>query len=290
MSDGPILVLGASGTVGAALTAQLVQAGRPVRAFFDPSTPQRAAFAEAVEVIHGTFDDDDALRAAADGARAMFLLTPPAAAQVRWQRAAVQAAVTAGVARIVKLSAFDSGPGSPLQMGRWHHDGEQAVRQAGPEWTILRPQYFTQNLLGAIQEAARTGVLAGAAAPELRLGFVDAHDVAAVAVVSLTSSGYAGEVLVPTGPEALSFAELAVRVGRFLNRDVRYQQRPRAELGAQLAARGMPDWHVQDFFAIHGAAASDTVTAVVPDACGRAAHRVEDVLRRAGVTVQARVA
>src|SRR5215210_5363821 len=113
MSDGPILVLGASGTIGAALTAQLVQAGRPVRAFFDPSTPQRAAFAEAVEVIHGTFDDDDALRAAADGARAMFLLTPPAAAQVRWQRAAVQAAVTAGVARIVKLSAFDSGPGSP---------------------------------------------------------------------------------------------------------------------------------------------------------------------------------
>jgi uncharacterized protein YbjT (DUF2867 family) len=280
MSDGPILVLGASGNVGSALTAQLTEAGHRVRAFFDPSTPQRARLADAVEVVHARFDDEDRLGAAAAGAAAVFVLTPPSPAQVRWQRAAVGAAVAGGANRIVKLSAFESGAASPLHMGRWHHDGELAVRESGLPWVILRPQYFAQNLRVASEHAAATGILSGAAAPELRLGFVDVDDVAAVAAAALTSSAHDGEVLVPTGPEALSFVDVARRLARLADRDVRYVQRPRDEIAAELAARGLPEWHVEDYFAIHGDAASDLVTTTVPDVVGRPARRIEDVLGR----------
>ena len=151
MSD--VLVLGASGNVGAALTRRLAAGGTEVRAFYDPSTPQRATFPDGVQELHGSFDDAAALAAATAGADAVFLLTPPNPAQVAWQRAAIDAAVAAGVARVVKLSAFESGADSPLHMGRWHHDGEVALRASGLEWTILRPQYFMQNLVPAMRAA-----------------------------------------------------------------------------------------------------------------------------------------
>jgi uncharacterized protein YbjT (DUF2867 family) len=283
MSDQPILVLGASGNVGSALSNRLAATGRPVRAFFDPSTPRRAAFAAGVEIVHGRFEDADALRAAAAGVAAVFLLTPPHPAQVAWQRSAVEAAQRGGAQRIVKLSAFESGADSPLHMGRWHHDGELAVRDSGLAWAIVRPQYFLQNLRPAWRRAVADGVLAGAAAPDLRLGLVDVEDVAAVAAVALTSPAHDGEVLVPTGPQALSFDDLAARIGRFAGRDIVYRQRPRDEVAAELVQRGFPDWHVEDYFAIHGTAASDLVTTTVADVTGRPARGLEDVLRREGL-------
>jgi uncharacterized protein YbjT (DUF2867 family) len=287
MSDRPILVLGASGNVGSALSNRLAAAGHPVRAFFDPSTPRQAAFGAGVQIVHGRFEDTDALRAAAAGVTAVFLLTPPHPAQVAWQRAAVEAAQRGGAQRIVKLSAFESGADSPLHMGRWHHDGELAVRESGLAWAIVRPQYFLQNLRPAWQRAVADGVLAGPAAPDLRLGLVDVEDVAAVAAVALTSPAHDGEVLIPTGPQALSFADLAARLGRFVGRDIVYAQRRRDEVAAELAQRGFPDWHVEDYFAIHGAAASDLVTTTVADVTGRPACGLEDVLRRDGVEAAA---
>lgn len=268
-----VLVLGASGNVGSALTRRLAADGVRVRAFYDPATPQRAAFPDGVQELHGSFDDAVALRAATADADAVFLLTPPSPSQVAWQRAAIDAAVAAGVPRVVKLSAFESGADSPLHMGRWHHDGELALRASGLEWAILRPQYFMQNLLPALRAALESGAWTGAARGDLRLGIVDVEDIAAVAAVLLTRAEHRDEVLIPTGPEALSFAAMAAALSAAAGRPIPYRQRPAAEVAADFTARGWPAWHVADYLAIHGDAASALVTGDVERLTGRAAAR-----------------
>lgn len=279
MSEPEVLVLGASGTVGSALTRRLAAAGATVRALYDPASPQTPSFPDGVTPVPATFDDAPAVRAAMAGADAVFLLTPPSPSQVGWQRAVVRLAREERVGRIVKLSAFETAADSALQMGRWHHDGEQALAASGCAWVVLRPQYFMQNLIPALRAAASSGVLAGAAHGSTRLGLVDADDIAAVAAVVLTRPGHEGEVLVPTGPEALSFDEMASRLADALDREIRYVQRPAAEVSAQLAARGLPAWHVEDYLKIHGEAASALVTDHVAAVTGRAPTAFAEFLR-----------
>jgi uncharacterized protein YbjT (DUF2867 family) len=263
-----ILVLGASGNVGAALTKRLAEGRSGIRAFFDPSTRQTATFPDGVREIHGTFDDASALRAAMEGVDAVFALTPPSERQIGWQRAIAGAAREAGVRRIVKLSAFETSGDSVLQMGRWHYDGELAVAETGCEYVILRPQYFIQMLLPALIAAARTGVFTGPAAPGTRLAPVDVNDIAAVAAVALTTTGLNGQILIPTGPAALSFDEMAGELSAVVGREIRYVQRSAADVRSDLTARGWPEWHISDYLRIHDEAASPLVTNCVRDLTG----------------------
>jgi uncharacterized protein YbjT (DUF2867 family) len=268
MTAQTVAVFGASGNVGSVLTRMLADRGEQVHAFYHPSSAPRSPFPEGVIELAGSFDDAEAIASAMHGADAAFLLTPPSDSQPQWQRSLVDAAVTAGVGRLVKLSAFESAADSPLQMGRWHHDGELAVAQSGLEHVIIRPQYFIQNLLIALAEAARTGVFRHAAAPELQLGIVDVADVAAVATVLLTEPGHEGEVVRPTGPAPISFEQMAAELSAATGTPVRYEQRNRGEMAQSFRDRGWPEWHIDDFFKIHGEAASPTVTSAVQDVTG----------------------
>ena len=268
MSAQMIAVFGASGNVGSVLTEKLADRGIQVRAFYHPSSPPKAPFPDGVVEFANSFDDPGAIARAMHGAGAAFLLTPPSDAQPRWQSALVDAAVAEGVGRLVKLSAFESAADSPLQMGRWHHEGELAVAESGLEHVIIRPQYFMQNLLIALREAARTGVFRHAAAPAQELGIVDVTDVAGVAAVVLTKPGHEGEVVRPTGPEPLSFAEMADALSVATGTPIRYEQQSRDEMAQGFRERGWPEWHIADFFKIHGEAASPTVTSAVRDVTG----------------------
>ena len=279
-SRGPILVLGASGNVGSALTRTLAADGIEVRAFYDPSTPQIPSFSSGVVALPGTFDDEAALASAMRDAAAVFMLTPPSTSQVRWQQAIADTAHRQRVQRIVKLSAFETGPDSPLRMGRWHHAGEAAVAASGCEYVILRPQYFMQMQLNALKNAVHTGTYYGGARPDLQMAMVDVDDIAAVAAVALTTSKYQGEVLIPTGPAALSFDEMAAELATVVGRDIRYAQRPVQEIRNDLSARGWPDWHIDDYLLIHGDSASALVTTCVKDIIGTVPTSFLTFLRR----------
>jgi uncharacterized protein YbjT (DUF2867 family) len=264
----PVLVLGATGNVGAPLLHQLLEQGVPVRALFDPSYGV-AELPAGVEPFPGDYSDAALVRRAMLGADAVFMLTPPSPSQPAWHRTLVDAAVDTGVRRIVKLSAFDSGPDSPLQMGRWHYDGERVLRESGIDHVILRPQYFMQMLVQPLRAATGSGVFRGAAAGSLRMGFVHVRDIAAVAAVALASSDYSGSILVPTGATSPSFDEIGSLLSEATGSPVRYEQRSEHELRSSPPFTSWPEWHVADYLAIHGSAASDLVTTDVFDATGR---------------------
>lgn len=277
---GTILVLGASGNVGSALTRRLVAAGVQVRALYAPADEDHATFPAGVQKFPGSFSDEALLRSAMESAEAAFMLTPPSPSQPEWHQKIIDAAHRTGVRRIVKLSAFDSGNESLLQMGRWHHHGEQLLRDSGLDYVILRPQYFMQMLRQPLHTALQTGVFAGAAAGFLRMGFVDVRDIAAVAAVALTTSLLNGRTLVPTGPSAPSFEEIAEKLQEASGRPVRYDQRSEREIRETRTFQGWPEWHLEDYLRIHNEAASGLVTADVQNITGNQPRSIEHFIRQ----------
>ena len=135
-----------------------------------------------------------------------------------------------------------------------------------------------QMQLAPLTEAVTTGLYRGAAAGSLRMGFVDARDIAAVPAEALTSSRFDGQMLVPTGPSAPSFDEIATALARVSGRDVVYVQRSEAELRHELETKHWPQWHIDDYLKIHGEASSDLVTTDVFDATGENPRSIVDFM------------
>ncbi|WP_433368780.1 NAD(P)H-binding protein [Actinoplanes sp. CA-142083] len=194
-----ILVTGATGTIGSALVGELLARGEEVTALTrDPAKIEpRPGLTVTTEIRK---------------ARAAFLLAPAGPAIPGIDRAFLRQAIEAGVERVVKLSAIAT-PDAGLNT--WHAPGEEAIRDSGRPWTILRPTTFASNTL-----AWRDDIRAGRPIPNIsgagRQGVVDPRDVAAVAAEALTTAGHDGQVYTLTGPELLGVPEQAAQLAEVL--------------------------------------------------------------------------
>lgn len=270
-----ILVTGSTGMVGSRLVELLAWSGAQVRAVLAPGQEPQWPDELGVESVEADFADTEALADAARGASRVFVLVPPSPQQKIWQRNIVAAARHSEY--VVKLSAFDSAHDTPLTMGRWHHDGEVALAGSGIPHTILRPQYFIQNLLNSPSILA-AGVLPTFIEAATRVGVVDVLDVAAVAAALLMAADppVAEQVVVPTGPRAVTIEDVAVELRRTLARDISVDYLDEGRAREAMRTRGLPDWHIADVLYIC-ATASDLITDWVPRLLGRPARDIAAV-------------
>lgn len=223
-TDKAILVTGATGGIGRQLVHALADAGEPVRALCRRPEQADAFRAQGVQAVLGDLGDPASLRAAMDGADRLFLLTFPGEQQRQHGRNAVEAALSAGVRHVVHLSTADANPAStvPWASAPAHTD---ALLQASPiAWTLLRPSAFMQNLLGSAA-AIRRGLLPQTSGRGVT-GWIDTHDIAAVAARVLVEGGHEGRTHVLTGPELLSVPAIAAQLSAVLGRRVRYVHLP----------------------------------------------------------------
>lgn len=274
-----ITVTGATGHVGGRIVRQLRELGHTVRAVVPPGESTALTPEEGLDVVTADFDDTAAVTTAAEGASAYFLMTPPDTRQVAWQRTQVDAARTAGAERVVKLSAYDTGATSPWTLGRWHHDGEVALRESGLAHAILRPQYFQQNLL-LDTTALREGRLTTFLPPGRTVGAVDAEDIAATAVALLTTAPLDGQVVVPTGPAAITTRDVADAVASLLGIEVAVDYSDPDRTWREFRAAGRPDWWIADLLDITQNA-SPEVNDHVSRLTGRPARSITDAVRDA---------
>ncbi|MBB5959479.1 uncharacterized protein YbjT (DUF2867 family) [Saccharothrix tamanrassetensis] len=198
------LITGATGTTGGLVRKLLLDRGEPVRSM--TRSPSRD------DDVHGDFDDPSTLVSALQGVDAVYLVTVPATPTPTHDLALLAAARTAGVRRIVRLSAIGTGErfGGEV-LGAWHLAADDAVRGSGLEWTILRPASFATNLL---REPVYN--LTGDAGHAV----IDPRDIAAVAAEALTTSVHRGQLYTLTGPGALSIPEQAAILGEVRGRPV----------------------------------------------------------------------
>ncbi|MFG1790871.1 NAD(P)H-binding protein [Nocardia sp. NPDC049149] len=233
-----ILITGATGTIGSEVVRQLVARGEQVRAV--TRDPARAALPPEIEVVRGDYTDLASMAAAFAGADAAFVVGLLGPDYIELDRALITAARDAGVRRIVKLSAIGTGSAELGRIGTWHLPGEQAAQDSGVDWTILRPSSFASNTLSWV-DAIRAGQPVPNMTGTATQGVIDPHDVAAIAVEALLSSGHAGQIYTLTGPELLTTADQAATLSAALGRPVAVFDVPDAAAREHLRAAGRSD-------------------------------------------------
>ena len=217
-------------------------------------------------MVLGDFDEPDSLSSALEGVDAALLVTPVAQAQERQERSFVDAARHHGRARIVKVAAygFDRGIG---RLGTQHAHVVESLHSSGLPHAVLAPTIFMQNLLrmaGAVRETGMLAMPCGTAA----VNQVDARDVAAVAVALLTGESLGdddGRVVPVTGPQSLTYDEVAVGLSRLVGRDVRYVDVEVAEARQALLARGTGPWVADGLIELYAASAEGRFATVTDD-------------------------
>jgi uncharacterized protein YbjT (DUF2867 family) len=261
-----ILVTGATGTIGSQLFRRLLAAGEHPVAFVRDPQRARARLGDAADLVVGDLDSPETLEAALAGVERVFLLTRQSARQPDWERNVIDAAVRAGARHLVKLSVFRADQRSPLQIARQHHDIERSLERSGLSYTIIRPVFLTQNLLGMVHSGAiRT------AAEDGRVAMVDARDVAAVAVAALRGRGHERSTYTLTGPQSLTFDEVADMVTQQSGHPVRHLRVPADAVRQAVQRGGMEDWFAEDMARLHqmlAAGYEDLVTDDVRAATG----------------------
>jgi uncharacterized protein YbjT (DUF2867 family) len=221
-TQAPILVLGATGKTGRRVVERLTAGGVAVR---PGSRAARPPF---------DWEDRSTWPAVLDGVRAAYIsyypdLALPGAADTIGSFA--QLAVDRGVRRLVLLS----GRGEPEAEA-----AERAVRASEADVTVVRSTWFAQNFSeDYMVEGIRAGELAlpADAVPE---PFVDAEDIADVAVAALTEDGHVGETYELTGPRLLTFADAVGEIAAATGREIAYVPISVAEFTAGAAEQGVP--------------------------------------------------
>lgn len=273
-----ILVTGATGTVSSALLDALEPAANDVelRALVRKEGDAAKLRARGVDAVLGDLDTAETLAPVFDGVTDLWLLSPPGPRAPENAMNAVWAARTAGVKRVVRMSAIGAAHDAPTRNGRLHALSDAELQASGMRWTILRPHFFMQNLLGSAGTVAQQGALYFALGSG-KLGLVDTRDIAdmAAAVLLDGSERHDGQIYTPTGPGSVGMDEIADVLGKELGRDVRYV--PISEDGAReaLLGFGMSPWLVGmtvEYMRAYANGWGDFTTTHVKDVTGKPAR------------------
>ena len=276
-----ILITGATGRVGGATLKQLSAAGVRVRALVRNAEKAALVATPQVETVIGDLAQPRSLDAALDGITAALLVSPLDPHQVELQGNFIDAAKRAGRVHVVKISGLGTALDSAVRSGRWHAQTEKHLEDSGLPFTHLRPPFFMQNILRFAPTIRASGEFTGSL-DQGKVAMIDVADIAAVAATTLTTTAHIGKAYLLTGPEALSYGDVAERLSRILGRTVSYKNVPLTIMRDRLLASGMPAWHVDvqvDFSTALSAGHASTVTCAVETVTGRPARTLEQLIR-----------
>jgi uncharacterized protein YbjT (DUF2867 family) len=280
----PLLITGASGTIGSALTQALTARGI---AFSTMSSKPDAGGVQGQ--VQGDFADPASLARAFAGVHTLFLLFPLAPNSFELARNAVEAAKAAGVKHLVRSSGAGAEAGSPVAIADLQGRIDALIQASGIPYTLLRPNGFMQNWLNFYGDALRSGAYA---APHGSAGIsvVDVRDIAAAAAAVLADpAAHAGRIYTLTGGEALSTAEQVAALSAASGRAIAYRDIPEAEAEAGLRAWGLPEVMVGYFMSLNHVYKQGWAAGLSPDVqalTGHAPRRFADYAAEAAVALR----
>ncbi len=267
-----ILVTGATGTVGSFLVRKLGAAGVRARALVRSREKAEAVEALGLEAAVGDLDKPETLAPALEGIARVFLLSAPEERQAALQNNLVRAARDAGVRHVVKLSAIGvGGELDQIALGRVHRETEEEIERAGLAHTYLRPNGFMQNSFMFASTIKSQGVFY-APYGDAKVSYVDARDVASVAFHALTEDGHEGKEYEITGPQALSYHDIARELSSLLGREVKYVEVPIEAARAGMVSAGMNEWTADalvELFNFYKDGRADQIRDTVREVTGR---------------------
>jgi NAD(P)H dehydrogenase (quinone) len=240
-----ILITGATGKAGGEVANQLAAAGVPYRALIRNPAKNAAIKALGAKVVIGDIADESILQRAFEGVEKAFLVLPNDEDQPILEKGFTDAAVAAGVEHLVYLSSLESVPESTNPITQNHVAIENYIRESGLTWTMIRPTFFMQMFEGMAPRIKETGRIVMPAGNGT-VSATDLRDVGEVIVDVLTcnSGDHANQSYDLTGPELLTFAEIADRFSTVLGTRIEYVDQPIDEFRQVLKSIKLSDWRV----------------------------------------------
>jgi uncharacterized protein YbjT (DUF2867 family) len=267
---GLLAITGATGELGGRVARRLAERGVRQRLVVrDPSRAPELSSAE-VRAVVGGYADGIGMRAALDGVGTL-LLVPAGEALDRadQHRRAVDAAVAAGVERIVYFSFVGTTPDGTFTFGRDHWATEEHARAAGVPFTFLRMSLYLDYLPFFV---GPDGVIRGPAG-EGHVAPVSRDDLADVAVAVLVEDGHEGRTEDVTGRERHTLAEAAAEMARLSGRPITFQDETLEEARASRASSGAADWVIEGWVTSYAAIAAGELDVVSDTVRRLAGHK-----------------
>jgi uncharacterized protein YbjT (DUF2867 family) len=238
-----ILLTGATGKTGSVAASLLAPRGIALRALVRDAARAETLQKAGVDLVVGDIADKALVRQALEGVDKALLILPNSKRQLELETQFVDCAAAAGVRHIVKLSSMEAVPEAEGPIPRIHYQSEEYIKNSGMRWTMVKPNFFMQNLLGnaaTIREQHKFFLPMG----EGKTGMSDTRDVGAVIAEVLSGAGHENQSYAITGPELLTFADVADRFSEVLETKIEYVDMP-AEAYREILSRFLTDeWHL----------------------------------------------
>jgi NAD(P)H dehydrogenase (quinone) len=272
-----IVTTGSTGRLGGRIAHRLAAAG--VRQRLVVRDPSRAPELAGAEVVQAEYGDAAAALAALRGADVVLMVSAAESRdRVDQHRTFIDAAAAAGVSHLVYTSFSGASPTATFTLARDHWVTEQYIRASGLTFTFLRDNLYADFLPLMVGD---DDVIRGPAG-DGRVAAVAQDDIADVAATILQAPDpHAGETYDLTGPESLTFGEIAAVLTAGLGRQVTYYNESIDEAYASRASFGVPEWIVDAWVSTYTSVAAGEVAAVsdaIPTIIGRPAMSLAEML------------
>jgi uncharacterized protein YbjT (DUF2867 family) len=275
---GTILVTGATGTVGSEVVKQLssdassynIKAG--VHSIENANKVQQY---DRVKGVHIDYDKIEGLESAFKDVDKLFLLTHPSSKTVEHESNLVAEAKKSGIKHIVKQSIMRADLGADVEAMRLHRQTERLIENSGIPYTFLRPNEFMQGFINFQGATIKSNNAFYVPAEDAKVSFVDARDIAAVAVKALLEGDkYYSKTYMITGPEALSYHQAADILSNATGKKIDYVNISDEEAREGMKEAGLDDWlinTISDLYTVYRKGYASQVSSAVEEVTGRKA-------------------
>jgi uncharacterized protein YbjT (DUF2867 family) len=274
-----ILVTGASGTVGKAVLNEVARSEVKHKAMYRSAEEAAKAPAGTTTVV-ADFSKKETLAPALRDVDGVYLVCSPIPDLVQLESNMIDASVAASVKHIVLNSALGAGD-HPKSFPSWHRKVEDKLKSTGISFTILRPNSFHQNVVTHFAPSIRAQGVFYSSMGQARVSFLDVRDIALVAAKALAGGQHSGKTYELSGPEALSYAQIADKISKHTGRTVQYVDIPAEAQRKAMLDQGMPAWQVDallDLQEYYTSGKGGIVDQVLPSLLGRSPITIDRFL------------
>ena len=283
-----ILVTGATGNIGSNLVPSLAGSAA-VTALARDRNKAEQLFGAEIDIAEGEFGDSGSLARAMSGKDTVVSIVPPSPDCVAHVSAMIAAARDAGVRKVVRVSAIKAAEDGRTENTRLHGRCDRLLQESGLTYTILRPNYFMQNIFMSLDTITADNCFY-AGMGDGRLAMIDVRDVSDAISAAAISDSFDNQAYELSGPESISFHDVAAVLGKVSGRDIAYVPISPDDVKATLLQMGFGEWMadlLREYSEAYGEDWGDLVTGNVELLTGHPPRSFEaftrDVLVPAGL-------
>jgi uncharacterized protein YbjT (DUF2867 family) len=246
-----ILVTCATGTVGSEVIKQLSDSSDTnIRAAVHSvdSLTRLKESNKNIEAVQLDYNKPETLKKALKSVDKLFFLSPDSPIMTELASSVISAAKNAGIGHIVRLSAKGADVKAESPSLIMHRQVEEIIEESGIPYTFLRPNEFMQNFIILHSHFIKKNNAFNMAVGDAKVSIIDVRDIAAVAVKALIEAGkndrHNGKVYTITGPEALSYYQIAKILSNVTGREISYVNLSEGDFRRSLKEAGVDDWFI----------------------------------------------